>query len=72
MKRDSFKLFHWEFYKDEGDSYTYVYETRSGDIIGYIQDMYDLNTIRKIFDSNIEWYTEEDVNTFIEDNIIWF
>lgn len=71
MKRDSFEIFHWEFYKDEGDSDVYVYETHSGDVIGYIQDMYDLDIIRKIFDSN-ECYTEEDVNTFIEDNIIWF
>lgn len=71
MKGDSFKLFHWEFYRDEGDSYTYVYETRSGDVIGYMSEMYDLNLIRKIFNSN-EWYTEEDVYTFIEDNMIWF
>ena len=69
--RDSFNKFHWEFYKDEGDSCVYVYETRSGDVIGYMQDIYDLNLIRKIFDSK-EWYTEEDVNTFIEDNLIWF
>jgi len=71
MKRDSFEIFHWEFYKDEGDSDIYVYETRSGDVIGYMQDICDLNLIRQMFDNkNIS--TEENVNSFIESNIIWF
>ena len=70
MKRDSFEIFHWEFYKDEGDSDIYVYETRSGDVIGYMQED-DLNLIRQMFD-NKKIYTEEDVYSFIEDNIIWF
>lgn len=70
MKRDSFEIFHWEFYKDEGDSDIYVYETRSGDVIGYMEED-DLNLIRQMFD-NKKIYTEEDVYSFIEDNIIWF
>lgn len=70
MKRDSFEIFHWEFYKDEGDLDIYVYETRSGDVIGYMQDICDLNLLRQMFSNKI--FTEEDVNTFIEDNLIWF
>ena len=71
MVRDKFNIFHWEFYEDEGDPLVYVYETRSGDVIGYMTDGYDLNTIRKLFD-NKNQFCEDDVNYFIDDNIIWF
>lgn len=69
--RDSFNKFHWEFYKDEGDSCVYVYETRSGDVIGYLPSFVELETVHKILnDPNCDW-DEDDVNYFIEENIEW-
>ena len=66
--RDTYNKFHWEFYKDDGDSCVYVYETRSGDVIGYLPIFNDLDIIRKILDDENNW-DEDDVNYFIEENI---
>ena len=66
--KDHFNIFHWEFYTQDNEKTVYVYEKRSGDVIGHMTHIDDLDVIRKILDEENDW-DEDDVNYFIEENI---
>lgn len=66
MNKDEFSLYHWEFYIDHDDNDTiYVYETRTGDVIGALLYCPSLDSIKDILSVR----TEDEVNDWIENNI---
>jgi len=67
--RESFNIFHWEFYQDKGDPTVYVYEKRSGDVIGYIPNV---QSVREIENDLSQDFTEEEVYLWIDNNIEWY
>lgn len=72
MNKQSFEIFHWEFFID--DDVINVYEKRSGDVIGWIKNitipgpiLNQLLTIEEMFVK--EHYNEEQVYNWIEEHI---
>ncbi len=68
IDKNRFKIYHWEFYVDEADDdYTvYVYETRSGDVMGSLTDTKSLTEVEQFLSQN---FSEDDVFNWIDNNI---
>lgn len=68
IDNNRFKIYHWEFYVETtDDDYTvYVYETRSGDVIGSLPDTKSLAEIEQFLS---QYFTEDEVFNWIDNNI---
>ena len=59
MGEKKFKIYHWEFFIQNNE--IYVYETRDGDVIGYIMN--------KCLPESLPKYLDEIQKTFVDNNM---